>query len=83
MYDYYRALPSKPLRLVMDVRTRWNSTLLMLQRLLQVRNEFNQTLESNGKPDETISYEQAVVIGELVAFLKEFEVITERVSANK
>lgn len=73
----------KRLNLVMDVRTRWNSTLHFLRRLVAVRSEFNATLEKHMQSDEIITKEMLDMIEKMVDFLSVFEEVSNRISSER
>lgn len=74
-------------RLIVDVATRWNSTLHMLQRLWQQRNAITQYevthgLTSSGADLGVLSHREWRQVKELCTILASFEEATKMVSAD-
>ena len=79
----------KKLKLVQDVATRWNSTMHMLERLVQLRPHISAVLKdavATPKPDDRkrdLSPEQYGLIESLLEVLRPFERATTILSAEK
>ena len=63
--------------------TRWNSTLHMIESLIDLRREAMNTLKCIGKADMNIDADEYELLDELRQFLKYFETLTDMVSAYK
>jgi len=76
------SMHSRPLKLIDYVDTRWNSTFLMLRRVLQLRPAIAKTIETQVGFDKSIEIEwDALAV--LLSFLRPFYELTERISAEK
>lgn len=73
----------KPLKLIMDVATRWNSTLDMFERLLVLQEPLVATLGMLHNPVENLSEYEWQVLPQIIQVLKPFKELTEEVSAEK
>lgn len=67
----------------MDVKTRWNSTYHMLKRLIQVKNEYNATMEFAERYDEILTSEQLDMMKAMCDLLVDFEEISIRISSAR
>lgn len=70
---------STVLKLKQDVSTRWNSTLIMMERILQVKEPLTLAALSIGY-SKIPSQDQWVIIEDLVLLLKPFEQLTTQIS---
>lgn len=71
-----------PLVLIQDVSTRWNSELMMLERLLEVKVPLSVALASLTNAPKNLEAEEWVIVKEAVAVLKPLHAITEKLSGE-
>ena len=71
------------LRLKQDVATRWNSTIYMLKRILEVKDTVISTLALVNASLPTLSLEEWEIVKETVDVVKPFEEVTTEVSAER
>jgi hypothetical protein len=69
-------------RLHNEVSTLWNSTLIMIESLLHMRNEVTSALKSIGKYDLCLKTQEWALLEELTTFLITFRELTELVSTK-
>ena len=69
--------------LKMAYPTRWNSTLQMIESLIDLRREAVNTLKCTGKADMCIDADEYELLDKLRQFLKYFETFTDTVSTHK
>lgn len=67
----------------MDVRTRWNSTFSMLQRIIRVKDEFNTTLIKFNRATKVLTQADVKLIEEIIEFLEMFDDLCKRISHEK
>ena len=72
-----------PLKLKQDVPTRWNSTLHMLSRFVELQSAVQATAAVVGRDLPIISNEEWTLLDQLTMVLKPFEDITSAVSGEK
>nr|CAI5837647.1 unnamed protein product [Callosobruchus analis] len=70
-------------KLKQDVPTRWNSTLDMIQRIIQIREAVIATLALESPGLNTVSNEDWLLLSKLVDILQIFKDIVEEMSAEK
>lgn len=74
----------KPLRLIQDVVTRWNSLYKMLERLIKLNNYVSTVLDMNHKySDRKLTNEDIEKLTQIVAVLKPFYLVAEKLSGEK
>lgn len=71
------------LKLKQDVRTRWNSTFYMLERLLQVKISLSATLPLLDSPPTNLDSNEWLLTEDVVALLRPFENVTAILSGEK
>lgn len=73
-------------KLLIDVETRWNSTLIMLERFLEQEPAVSPVLYISGKQDDrsmVFTENETTVIKKVTIVLKPFDTVTKYVSAEK
>nr|XP_023028246.1 zinc finger BED domain-containing protein 1-like [Leptinotarsa decemlineata] len=70
------------LKLKQDVSTRWNSTLIMLERLVKVKDALSMTIISITKAPEFLDADEWAVIEDSIFLLKPLEVMTATLFAD-
>lgn len=70
------------LKLKQDVRTRWNSTFYMLERLLKLKVPLSATLPLLDSPPSNLNSNEWLLIEDVVMLLQPFEKITTIVSGE-
>lgn len=73
----------EPKKLLQDVSTRWNSTLYMIERMVELESSIRGTLGLLDNPPEGLSVEEWKVTRELCIVLRPFEEATRAVSGDK
>ena len=73
----------KPLKLKIDVITRWNSNIDMLERLLAVQEPLKATLGMLKNPIENLQENEWQALPEVIKILKPFKQLTEKFSSEK
>lgn len=85
--DYCKELNIKPLSLILDVRTRWNSTYDMLERALTMLDAYNKTCNNAEAKDAirylAISEREKEYITKVKDILKPFKSATTWISGEK
>ena len=78
-------LPGSPLNLLLDVKTRWNSTYLMLKRALDLQKAVEMYLLRNEKIKAycTLSSVEWMALSEVVTLLEPMEEATRYLSKSK
>lgn len=71
------------LKLKQDVATRWNSSLIMMERLIQVKNPLSAVLVSLKTAPESLNSEEWNLMEECVEVLKPAEYMTSELSGSK
>lgn len=71
------------LKVKQDVTTRWNSTLIMMERLLQIKDPLSVTITNLPRAPEYLDAEEWSIIADCVSILKPVEKITTELSAEK
>ncbi|KAF2889778.1 hypothetical protein ILUMI_16395 [Ignelater luminosus] len=75
-----KRLNQKPLKIIQECVTRWNSTFYMLERILQVKESLCLYASTNNKIPQLTS-EEWMIIEKLIGLLKPFEEVTKELSA--
>lgn len=70
----------KPLKLKMDVVTRWNSTLDMIERICSLQEPLEASLGILHNPVENLSEDEWQTLPEIIKILKPFKQLTEEMS---
>ncbi|GBP41625.1 Zinc finger BED domain-containing protein 1 [Eumeta japonica] len=73
----------KPLKLKMDVLTRWNSTLDMIERICSLQEPLEASLGILHNPVENLSEDEWQALPEIIKILKPFKQLTEEMSSEK
>ncbi|XP_026482739.1 uncharacterized protein LOC113390964 [Ctenocephalides felis] len=73
---------SQPLKLILDVKTRWNSVYYMLQRYIELAPIVHQILMLNTKAPPTPSAVEMQNIKTLICILKPLEYVTKELSGD-
>lgn len=71
------------LKLKQDVRTRWNSTLIMLERLVKLKEPLTVTMLSVKEAPSNLTPEEWVIIEDIVPLLRPFNSLTIELSAEQ
>lgn len=71
------------LKVKQDVPTRWNSTLIMLERLLEIKNSLSVTLSNLPKAPPSLDASEWAIVWDCVPLLKPIEILTSVLSAEK
>lgn len=71
------------LKIKQDVSTRWNSTLFMLERLLEIKDALSVILSSLPKAPASLNATEWSIVWDCVPVLKPIEIITSVLSAEK
>lgn len=71
------------LKLKQDVRTRWNSTLIMLERLVKLKEPLTVTMISVKEAPSNLTPEEWVIIEDIVPILRPFNSLTIELSAEQ
>lgn len=74
---------SQPLKLILDVKTRWNSVYYMLQRYIELAPIVHQILMLNTKAPPTPSAVEMQNIKTLICILKPLEYVTKELSGEQ
>lgn len=74
---------SCPKKMLQDVSTRWNSTLVMLQRFVELEEAVRSTIALLDISLPVITFEEWDLIKNLVDILRPFEIVTSSVSGDK
>lgn len=72
-----------PLKLKMDVVTRWNSTFIMYERVCELQEPLEATLGLLHNPVPALTSEEWDVLKEVCQILKPFDLATTELSAEK
>lgn len=72
----------KPLKLKMDVITRWNSTLELIDRICLLQEPLEAALGILHNPVENLSESEWQTLPEIIKILKPFKQFTEEISAE-
>ena len=73
----------RSLKLIKDIRTRWNSTLFMLQRCILLKDAINHVLAESKYANLVPSAEQWLAAEKLSALLKPFQIATDFLQGEK
>lgn len=71
------------LKLKQDVRTRWNSTLIMLERLVKLKEPLTVTMILVKEAPSNLTPEEWVIIEDIVPLLRPFNSLTIELSAEQ
>jgi len=71
------------LKLKQDVRIRWNSTLIMLERLVKLKEPLTVTMISVKEAPSNLTPEEWVIIEDIVPLLRPFNSLTIELSAEQ
>ncbi|XP_041451349.1 zinc finger BED domain-containing protein 4-like [Drosophila obscura] len=74
---------AKPLSLIQEVPTRWNSAFHMLKRVLLIREAICSVLLTTSKAPLPLTEDQFLLIEDICAILEPFETATLNTSASK
>lgn len=72
-----------PKKLLQDVSTRWNSTLYMIERMIELESSICGTLGLLDNPPEGLTVDEWKIIKEISIVLRPFEEATKAVSGDK
>lgn len=78
-----RQMGMAELKLKQDCFTRWNSTLYMLQRILECKDAIISTLVLTNAPVDTLSQEEWQMLPETCSVLEPFEQVTVEISSER
>lgn len=67
-----RSDKKKPLKLLQDIDTRWNSTYQMIARLLEIKSAVIATLKSHQKTDILLDSEEWKAVAQILTTLEPF-----------
>ncbi|CAH1111733.1 unnamed protein product [Psylliodes chrysocephalus] len=73
---------NKPLQLLQDVPTRWNSTLYMIQRIITTNNPLNRTLLNLRNAPSPFTIDEFSLLKDIEKCLECFEEATKQVSGS-
>lgn len=73
----------EPKKLLQDVNTRWNSTLYMIERFVELESAISGTLGLLDNPTDGLTLDEWKVTKELCTVLRPFEEATKAVSGDK
>ncbi|XP_055842657.1 E3 SUMO-protein ligase ZBED1-like [Episyrphus balteatus] len=73
----------KPLKMILDVVTRWNSTLDMIERINILQEPLGAAIGLLHNPVPNLTEEEWILLPELIKILKPFKELTEEVSSQK
>ncbi|XP_055919485.1 E3 SUMO-protein ligase ZBED1-like [Eupeodes corollae] len=76
LHDMQIQMNTDTLKLKQDVRTRWNSTFYMLERLLKVKVSLSATLPLLEASPSNLDFNEWILIEEIIKLLRPFEKIT-------
>lgn len=82
LMSYQKNAGQEPLKLLQDVETRWNSSLYMLQRFVQLEDAVKATIALIDKELPLITQKEWIIIKHLCTILKPFEDATKNVSGE-
>ena len=71
------------LKVKQDVMTRWNSTLVMLQRLVEIKESLSAEISSLPQAPDFLDGTEWDIISDSISILKPFESMTTTLSAEK
>ncbi len=73
----------KVLKLILDVKTRWNSTYYMFDRIIEIQDSVQAAVGMLGNPVPILTVEEWTVINEIKKILKPFEQVSRELSLEK
>jgi len=71
------------LKVKQDVRTRWNSTLLMLERLVKLKEPLTIAIISLTEAPGNLDHDEWNIVDDIIPMLKPFECLTVELSAEQ
>lgn len=74
---------TKVLKLKQDVRTRWNSTLIMLERLVKLKEPLTVVMISVKEAPSNLTPQEWVIIEDIIPLLRPFNSLTVELSAEQ
>ncbi|KAF2905202.1 hypothetical protein ILUMI_00979 [Ignelater luminosus] len=80
LVNIQKRLNQKPLKIIQECATRWNSTFYMLECILQVKESLCLYASTNNKIPQLTS-EEWMIIEKLIGLLRPFEEVTKELSA--
>lgn len=83
LMKYQENLGKHPLKLILEVPTRWNSTYAMLERFIQLEEAVKSTVAIIEKQLPVLTPLEWYVVKELCPVLKPFKDVTETLSGEK
>ena len=83
LFEKQVELNLKQHKLVQDVCTRWNSTLAMIERIVEQRAALNAIFSDEFKYDLILNDDEFGILNDVVAILTPFLVATELLSGSK
>ncbi|XP_072377711.1 zinc finger BED domain-containing protein 4-like [Diabrotica undecimpunctata] len=75
-----KRLNQKPLKIIQECATRWNSTFYMFERIFQVKESLCLYASANNKIPQLTS-EEWMIVEKLIGLLRPFEEVTRELSA--
>jgi len=75
------SLQDDPLKLIQDVPTRWNSTFLMIERFLQLKEPVSKALDQLDSDKDMIPNSSMKILAEIQVILAPFYDVTKRLSS--
>lgn len=82
LIDMQKQMNLEMLKLKQDVRTRWNSTFYMLERLLKLKIPLSATIRLLDSPPNNLNSNEWLLVEDAVLLLKPFENITSILSGE-
>lgn len=73
---------NKPLKLIMDVVTRWNSTLDMIERVSNLQAPVEATIGLLHNPVQNLTEQEWQILPDIIKILKPFKQLTEEMSSE-
>lgn len=73
----------RPLSLIQEVATRWNSSFAMIKRILDTVDPLGASILKLKKPPQPLSVDEIALLREIVKILQLFEEATKQISGEK